>query len=89
MVVHTLVGVAFLQFVGIIIFHGCQSIKNSRAWQNWKQRLFRRHQTENVCLRHEQLEESHEGEDGGQPIRLKLSFNELREPLLEFVNDDI
>ena len=89
-VVHTLVGIVFLQFVGIIIVHGCHSIKRSRAWENC--RLFRNHeqnQTENICVNHEQLEGSHQWGEGGQAIPLKLSFNELREPLLEYVNDDV
>ena len=90
-VVHTLVGIAFLQFVGIIIFHGCRSIKRSRAWKSCRQRLFRNHdqnQMENICLNREPLEESHQVGDGGQAIQLKLSFNELREPLLDYVNND-
>ena len=42
-VVHTLVGIVFLQFVGIIIVHGCHSIKRSRVWENCRRRLFRNH----------------------------------------------
>ena len=90
-IVHTLVGIAFLQLIGIIIFHACQSIKNSRTWRNCSQRLFRnreQNEMENVCLNHEQDEESHGMEGGGQARRLKLSFNELREPVLEYVDDD-
>ena len=90
-VVHTLVGIAFLQFIGIIIFHACQSIKKSRTWRNRSQRLFRnreQNEMENVCLNREQDEESHQMEQGGQARRLKLSFNELREPVLEYVDDD-
>jgi len=55
-VVHTLVGIAFLQFVGIIFFHGCRSIQRSRVWENCSRRLFRNHdqnQMENVCLSRE------------------------------------
>ena len=90
-VVHTLVGIAFLQFIGIIIFHACQSIKKSRTWRNRSQRLFRnreQNEMENVCLNHEQDEESHGMEGEGQARRLKLSFNELREPVLEYADDD-
>ena len=90
-VVHTLVGIAFLQFIGIIIFHACQSIKKSRTWRNRSQRLFRNREQndmENVCLNHEQDEGSHGMERGGQARQLKLSFNELREPVLEYADDD-
>ena len=36
-VVHALVGIAFLQFVGIIIFHAYCSVKISRAWQHCRE----------------------------------------------------
>ena len=36
-IVHTLVGIAFLQFVGIIIFHAYCSVKISRAWQHCRE----------------------------------------------------
>ena len=81
-VVHTLVGIAFLQFVGIIIFHGNCSIKNSRAWRDYRSSRRCTNRAENRNLDYQPF-----GEEQAQPVRLRMTFNELREPVLEYADD--
>ena len=81
-VVHTLVGIAFLQFVGIIIFHGYCSIKNSRAWRDYRSSRRCTNRAENRNLDYQPF-----GEEQAQPVRLRMTFNELREPVLKYADD--
>ena len=82
-VVHTLVGIAFLQFIGIIVFHGYCSIKISRVWRRFREDSRRcTVRTENRNLDYQPF-----GEERAQPVRLRMTFNELREPVLEYATD--
>ena len=82
-VVHTLVGIAFLQFVGVIIFHGYCSIKHSRVWRQFREGSTRcTDRAENRNLDYRPF-----GEEQAQPVRLRMTFNELREPVLEYAFD--
>ena len=81
-VVHTLVGITFLQFVGIIIFHGNCSIKNSRAWRDYRSSRRCTNRAENRNLDYQPF-----GEEQAQPVRLRMTFNELREPVLEYADE--
>jgi len=86
-VVHTLVGIAFLQFVGIIIFHGYCSIKETRIWQHVTARLTHGRctdQEENRNLNYQPFEASQ-----AQPVRLRMIFNELNEPVIENAEDSM
>jgi len=83
-VVHALVGIAFLQFIGIIVFHGYCSIKNSRVWQQYRESSRRcTCQAENRNLDYLPFDE-----EQVQPVRLRLTFNELREPVLEYADEN-
>ena len=82
-VVHMLVGIAFLQFVGIISFHGSCCIKKSRMWRHIKEHSIRcTDQAENRVLDYQPF-----AEEQAQPVRLRMTFNELREPVLEYAED--
>ena len=81
-VVHTLMGIAFLQFVGIIIFHGFCSIKNSRVWLEYRSSRRCTNRAENRDLDYRPF-----GEEQAQPVRLRMTFNELCEPVLEIADD--
>ena len=82
-VVHTLVGITVLQFMGIIIFHGYLSIKYSRVWRHCGEDLRRcADQTENRNLDYQPFVE-----EQAQLVRLRMTFNELCEPVLENADD--
>jgi len=86
-VVHTLVGIAFLQFVAIIIFHGYGSIKETRIWQHFKVRFTLGRCTdeeENRNLNYQPFEAAQ-----AQPVRLRMIFNELNEPVIENADDSM
>ena len=86
-VVHTLVGIAFLQFVGIIIFHGYCSIKETRIWRHIRSRF-----TLGRCTDHEEdrnLDYQPFEAAQAQPVRLRMIFNELNEPVIENADDSM
>ena len=86
-VVHTLVGIAFLQFLGIIIFHGYCSIKETRIWQHVTARctLVRcTDQEEDRDLNYQPFEAAQ-----AMPVRLRMIFNELNEPVIQNADDSM
>jgi len=82
--VYTLVGIAFLQFLGIVAFHACKSLQRSRTWQSVRKKLSNRQpqtQITNSELHYHRLET-------GQANRMqvksqRLMFNEQGELTLE------
>ena len=83
-VVHTLVGIAFLQFVGIIIFHGYCSITETRIWRARLTHGRCTDQEENRNLNYQPFEAAQ-----AQPVRLRMIFNELNEPVIENADDSM
>ena len=86
-VVHTLVGITFLQFIGIIIFHGFCSIKETRIWRHFRARL-----TLGRCTDHEEdrnLDYQPFEAAQAQPVRLRMIFNKLNEPGIENADDSM
>ena len=83
-VVHTLVGIAFLQFVGIIIFHGYCSIKETRTWRHVTARF-----TLARCTDEEDRNLNYQPFEAAQPVRLRMIFNELNEPIIENAVDSM
>jgi len=89
--VHTLVGITFLKFVGIVIFHGYTSIKGARVWQDYWQKLSKKReqdQPENIPFHYVALEGSQAEpfrENRGQAKQQVMTFNELREPVLDYI----
>ena len=84
--VHTLVGIAFLQFLGIIIFHGYCSIKETRIWRHFRARL-----TFGRCTDQEDRNLDYQPFEAAQaqPVRLRMIFNELNEPIIENADDSM
>jgi len=82
-VVHTLVGITFLKFVGIVIFHGYTSIKGARVWQDYWQKLSKKceqDQTGSIPFHYVALEGSQAKpfrENRGQAKQQVMTFNEL------------
>jgi len=74
-VVHTLVGITVLQFMEIVIFHGYLSIKYSRVWQHCREDL-------RMCRSNREHHQPFD-EEQAQPVRVRMTFNELCEPVLE------
>jgi len=81
--VHTLVGITFLKFVGIVIFHGYTSIKGARVWQDCWQKLSKKceqDQPGNIPFHYVALEGSQAKpfrENRGQAKQQVMTFNEL------------
>jgi len=86
--VYTSVGVAFCQFVGIVIFYAYTSLKGFRIF---REKLATRQQDE-AHNEHEdvgyELLEVNRQEQGqrGQPRSLVINFDELREPVLKYAD---
>ena len=83
-VVHTLVGIAFLQFVGITIFHGYCSIKETRTWRHVTARF-----TLARCTDEDDRNLNYQPFEAAQPVRLRMIFNELNEPIIENADDSM
>jgi len=86
-VVHTLVGIAFLQFIVTVIFHGYCSIKETRIWQQFTERF-----TLGRCTDQEEDRNlNYRSFDGvqAQPVRLRMIFNDLNEPVIENADDSM
>jgi len=84
-VVHTLVGIAFLQFIGTVIFHGYRSIKETRIWRQFTERFTLGRYTDQK----EDRNLNYRSFDGvqAQPVRLRMIFNDLNEPVIENADD--
>ena len=83
-VVHTLVGIAFLQFVGIIFIHGYCSIKETRSWRHVTARF-----TLARCTDEDDRNLNYQPFGAAQPVRLRMIFNELNEPVIENADDSM
>ena len=83
-VVHTLVGIAFLQFVGIIFFHGYCSIKETRSWRHVTARF-----TLARCTDEDDRNLNYQPFEAAQPVRQRMIFNELNEPIIENADDSM
>jgi len=85
--VYTSVGVAFYQFVGIVIFYAYTSLKGLRVFKVL--RFTRQDEVHNKRgdIRYKLLEMNRQ-EQGQreQPRSLVINFNELREPVLEYAD---
>jgi len=80
-VVHTLVGIAFLQFIGTVILHGYRSIKETGIWRQFTERFTLGRYTdqeENRNLNYQSFDEVQ-----AQLVRLRIIFNNLNEPVIE------
>ena len=90
-VVHTLVGITFLTFVGIVIFHGYTCIRGARIWRDCWQKLSKQreqNQPENIPFHYVPLEGSQAEpfrENRNQGKQQVMTFNELREPVLDYI----
>jgi len=86
-VVHTLVGIAFLQFIGTVIFHGYCSIKETRIWRQFTERF-----TLGRCTDQEEDRNlNYRSFDGvqAQPVRLRMILNNLNEPVFENADESM
>ena len=89
-VVYISVGTALVTFVGILVYHLCQCTINSRAWKTVSDRVtHKNNDRELVNVAVEESDEEEEEEPAQAEIRpLMLEFNEYREPVLVYDDQD-
>ena len=85
-VVYISVGIALITFVGIFVYHLCQCTINSRAWKTVSDQVtHKNNDRELVNIAVEGSDEEEEEEPAQAEIRpLMLEFNEYREPVLVY-----
>ena len=92
-VAYTLVGSAFLTFVGIFLYHTYESISNLRVWKNFMEWVLHK-KTPTPTNEHELATLSSDGSNQVEncPISHRqqqvLIFDQFHEPLLAYTNCD-
>ena len=87
-VAYVSISMAFSVFVGIVVYHACLQVCNSRVWRNFRNKHRRRNTVQVVPEAGEEGGGGGNAEDNHHELRpLVLVFNELREPLLEYADN--
>ena len=80
---HISVSIAFVQFIGVVIFHAWKAVKDTTLWRTLKIKQQRPvhvdHSENGDGLQYHSLDNMHEI----QPVNLRIRFNELGEPTFE------